>query len=102
MADHRILTGKKIWTWGSADSGNIWIEKLTDNDGQYMEFQFGLLETQQMPVQFIAPHYVNHFTHYWFPVNRLGGLSEANTEGALRVALLKAGVPIAADLNDQI
>ena len=98
VADHRIVSGRKIFTWGAADSGNIWIEKLTDNDGQYMEFQIGRLETQG-DRQFIAPHYVDHFTHYWFPVNRLGGLSEANTEGALRVALGKGGVRIAANVN---
>ncbi|HET7286288.1 MAG TPA: DUF5107 domain-containing protein, partial [Pyrinomonadaceae bacterium] len=55
VADHRELPGKKTWTWGTDDNGNIWIDKLTDGGGQYVEFQGGRFETQ-MEHQFIAPH----------------------------------------------
>jgi tetratricopeptide (TPR) repeat protein len=85
VADHREVPGKKTWTWGTADSGNIWVEKLTDKDGQYVEFQAGRYETQ-MEHQFLAPHRVEHFTEYWFPVDRLGGIDEANRNASLRVA----------------
>ena len=87
VADYRELPGKKTWTWGTDGSGKIWIDKLTDSDGQYVEFQAGRFETQ-MEHEFIAPHRVERFTEYWFPVNRLGGgFDEATREGALKVSV---------------
>ena len=87
VADHRELPGKKTWTWGTDDNGDVWIDKLTDGGGQYVEFQGGRFETQ-MEHQFIAPHRVEHFFEYWFGVNRMGGAwNEATREAAVRVAL---------------
>src|SRR5919206_1214691 len=89
VADHREMPGKKTWTWGTDEGGRIWIDKLTDKEGQehggqYVEFQAGRFETQ-MEHQFIAPHRVEHFTEHWFGVSRLGGgWSEATSEAALR------------------
>ena len=40
------MLGKKIWTWGTDPAGSIWVDKLTDKDGQYVEFQAGRFETQ--------------------------------------------------------
>ncbi len=86
VADHNELAGKKTWTWGTDPSGKIWIDKLTDNDGQYVEFQAGRFETQ-MEHEFIAPHRVEHFVEYWYPVHRLGGpFDEANAFAAVRLA----------------
>lgn len=85
VADHREVAGKKTWTWGTADSGAIWVEKLTDKDGQYVEFQAGRYQTQ-MEHEFFAPHRVERFTLCWFPVNGLGGpFVEATREAALRL-----------------
>ncbi|MFN7945477.1 MAG: DUF5107 domain-containing protein [Blastocatellia bacterium] len=85
VADHRELPGKKTWTWGNDEAGNIWIKKLTDNDGQYVEFQAGRFETQ-MEHEFIAPHRIEHFTEYWLPVNGLGGgFDKVTKDAALRV-----------------
>jgi tetratricopeptide (TPR) repeat protein len=87
VADHRELPGKKTWTWGTDDNGDIWIDKLTDGGGQYVEFQGGRFETQ-MEHQFIAPHRVEHFFEYWFGVNRMGGAwNEATCDAAVRVNL---------------
>jgi tetratricopeptide (TPR) repeat protein len=85
VADHRLLPGKKTWTWGTEPAGAIWIDKLTDSDGQYVEFQAGRFETQ-MEHEFLAPRTLERFTEYWYPVDRLGGpFSEATQNGALRV-----------------
>ena len=87
VADHRELPGKKTWTWGTDDNGDIWIDKLTDGGGQYVEFQGGRFETQ-MEHQFIAPHRVEHFFEYWFGVNQMGGAwNEATRDAALRVRM---------------
>ena len=85
VADHRELPGKKTWTWGTDDNGDIWIDKLTDGGGQYVEFQGGRFETQ-MEHQFIAPHRVEHFFEYWFGVNKMGGAwNEATRAAAVRI-----------------
>jgi len=85
VADHHELPGKKTWTWGTDEAGKIWIDKLTDNDGQYVEFQAGRFETQ-MEHEFIAPHRVERFTEYWFPLDKLGGgFNKVTKDVALRV-----------------
>lgn len=99
VADHRELPGKKTWTWGTDENGDIWIDKLTDGGGQYVEFQGGRFETQ-MEHQFIAPHRVEHFFEYWFGVNKMGGAwNEATREAAVRINLQdnRAAVSIAAN-----
>ena len=84
VADRHELPGKKTWTWGTDDAGKIWIDKLTDNDGQYVEFQAGRFETQ-MEHEFIAPHRVERFTEYWFPLDKLGGgFNKVTKDVALR------------------
>lgn len=97
VADHRDVPGKKTWTWGTDDAGSIWVEKLTDADGQYVEFQAGRYETQ-MEHQFIAPHRVERFTEYWFPLDKLGGgYDEVNRDIALHV--VRATPPVEFALN---
>jgi tetratricopeptide (TPR) repeat protein len=87
VADHRELPGKKTWTWGTDDNGDIWVDKLTDGGGQYVEFQGGRFETQ-MEHQFIAPHRVEHFFEYWYGVNQMGGAwNEATRDAAVRISL---------------
>ncbi|HEV8430271.1 MAG TPA: DUF5107 domain-containing protein [Pyrinomonadaceae bacterium] len=99
VADHRELPGKKTWTWGTDDNGDIWIDKLTDGGGQYVEFQGGRFETQ-MEHQFIAPHRVEHFFEYWYGVNQMGGVwNEATRDAAVKISLQgsRATVSIAAN-----
>ncbi len=87
VASRHELPGKKTWTWGTDDAGKIWIDKLTDNDGQYVEFQAGRFETQ-MEHEFIAPHRVERFTEYWFPLDKLGGgFNKVTKDVALRVVV---------------
>jgi tetratricopeptide (TPR) repeat protein len=99
VADHRELPGKKTWTWGTDESGRIWIDKLTDSDGQYVEFQAGRFETQ-MEHEFIAPHRVERFTEYWFPVNRMGGgFDEATRDAAANVRVEGARATVTLNAN---
>lgn len=99
VADHRELPGKKTWTWGTDESGKIWVDKLTDADGQYVEFQAGRFETQ-MEHEFIAPHRVERFTEYWYPVNRLGGgWDEATRDAALKVTVQNSRATVSVNAN---
>ncbi len=99
VADHRELAGKKTWTWGTDPAGQIWVDKLTDKDGQYVEFQAGRFETQ-MEHEFIPPHRVEHFVEYWLPLQRLGGpFDEANPFGALRLTTAEGRVRISINVT---
>jgi tetratricopeptide (TPR) repeat protein len=99
VADHRDLPGKKTWTWGTDEAGDIWVEKLTDADGQYVEFQAGRFETQ-MEHEMLAPHRVERFTEYWFPVNRMGGrLDEATRDAAANVSVEGARANVTLNVN---
>ena len=99
VADHREVPGKKTWTWGTDDAGSIWIDKLTEKDGQYVEFQAGRYETQ-MEHEFLAPHRVERFTENWYPVAGLGGgFSEATADAALRVTREGSKLQVAANVN---
>jgi len=101
VADHREMPGKKTWTWGTDDNGDIWVDKLTDGGRQYVEFQGGRFETQ-MEHQFIAPHRVEHFVEHWFPVNDLGGgWDEATQDAALRVKIQGSRAVITANVNSR-
>lgn len=101
VADHREMPGKKTWTWGTDDNGNIWVDKLTDGGHQYVEFQGGRFETQ-MEHQFIAPHRVEHFVEHWYPVNNLGGpWNEATPDVALRVNVQGSRAVITANANSR-
>jgi len=101
VADHREMAGKKTWTWGTDENGHVWIDKLTDGGGQYVEFQGGRFETQ-MEHEFIAPHRVEHFVEYWFPVNQLGGGWQAATRDmAVRVNYQGNSAIITANANSR-
>ena len=99
VADHREMPGKKTWTWGTDDNGDIWVEKLTDGGHQYVEFQGGRFETQ-MEHQFIAPHRVEHFVEHWYPVNNLGGgWDEATADMAIRITKKDGQAIVTANSN---
>jgi tetratricopeptide (TPR) repeat protein len=101
VADHREMAGKKTWTWGTDEAGSVWVNKLTDADGQYVEFQAGRHETQ-LEHEFIAPYRVEHFTEFWYPVEKLGGsFTEASADGALRVAREGGNLRITANFTSR-
>jgi len=102
VADHRELPGKKTWTWGTDDNGDVWVDKLTDGGGQYVEFQGGRFETQ-MEHQFIAPHRVEHFFEYWFGVQQMqGAWNEATRHAALRIKIQAGRASISIAANERI
>src|SRR5258705_4153690 len=95
------MPGKKSWTWGTDDNGDIWVDKLTDGGHQYVEFQGGRFETQ-MEHQFIAPHRVEHFVEHWFPVNNLGGgWDEATQDAAVRINVQGTRAAVTANVNSR-
>ncbi|HET7101268.1 MAG TPA: DUF5107 domain-containing protein, partial [Terriglobia bacterium] len=72
VSNYRKVPGKKFFTWGNSGDGNVWIQLLTDNDGQYCEIQAGHFRTQALR-NFIPPQSVESWNEYWYPVAKLGG-----------------------------
>ncbi len=85
-ADRRIEFGKKFFTWGTADEGMIWVDLLTDDDGQYVELQAGRFVDQSV-VEFMAPYQEVEWTEIWYPVSGIGGFQFANDLAATNCEL---------------
>ena len=93
-ANHDEMPGQKLWLWSQSDQGRIWEDHLTDTDGQYIEFQAGrqLVQyrednTNKNPIRKASfdPYASDKWTEYWFPVQAIGGISEASQKGVLNV-----------------
>ena len=76
--------GRKFWTWGTARSGLIWEDLLTDADGQYIEVQAGRLPTQG-DTWIFEPHLRESWEEYWYPVRKMKGFVNANAEAAVNL-----------------
>jgi tetratricopeptide (TPR) repeat protein len=83
-SDHRLDFGKKFFTWGTADEGMIWVDLLTDTDGQYVELQSGRF-VDQATFEFLAPFQKVGWTEYWYPLHGMGGFVFANEIGAVNL-----------------
>ncbi|NIO47960.1 MAG: DUF5107 domain-containing protein [Candidatus Aminicenantes bacterium] len=86
--------GKKFWTWGTAPSGTIWEDLLTDEDGQYIEVQAGRLLTQG-DAWIFEPHLIEEWDEWWYPLKNMHGFVKANPDAALNLELKEDGVFIA-------
>lgn len=85
--------GKKLWIWGLAQEGMIWENLLTDNDGQYIEFQAGKLFNQaadsstETPFKHkeFPPHDVDIMNEIWFPLKETKGMAAASEYAVLNL-----------------
>ncbi len=92
-APYEEMPGQKLWLWAQSRSGAIWEDLLTDDDGQYIEFQAGRLFNQYSPggddnpiakVDF-EPGRTDIWREIWFPVKKIGGITDVSTKGVLHV-----------------
>lgn len=81
-SDHRLHFGKKFFTWGTADDGMIWVDLLTDDDGQYVELQSGRF-VDQAAFDFLGAHENVAWEECWYPVSHIGGYQYANRHTAV-------------------
>ena len=87
------MPGQKLWLWALSRQGGIWEDLLTDTDGQYVEFQAGRLLVQYSPDEDVnpisqvgfEPGATDRWSETWFPVEQLGGLTDASRDGAMFV-----------------
>jgi len=89
VADHYIVRGKKLWTWGTAPAGRLWEKILTDGDLPYFEPQAGGYSDNQPDLHWIMPGETKVFSHFWFPTRDIGVFDYANLEGSLNLDLKK-------------
>lgn len=92
IADHHTSPGKKMFTWGDSEFGKRWCSNLTDNEDRYIELMTGNYTDNQPDFTYIAPGETKEFSTYWYPFNGLGGISNAETEGAVLLEEKLAGV----------
>ncbi|MGB8959196.1 MAG: DUF5107 domain-containing protein [Candidatus Aminicenantales bacterium] len=100
------MPGRKIWIWDLSRSGEIWVDLLTDKDGQYTEPQAGRLLNQSDHGDF-PPGAADRWRELWFPYRGIGPMTKASPEAALRASrtaeALELGFfalrPIADDLS---
>jgi predicted negative regulator of RcsB-dependent stress response len=108
------MPGQKLWLWALSREGGVWEELLTDSDGQYIEFQAGRLYVQYAPgadmnpvsqVGF-EPGATDRWSETWFPVEGIGGLSDASRDGAMSVTReegrLRVGINAFGNLTDTL
>ncbi len=83
-ADHRVLPGKKYWTWGKADYGQQRMAIMGHEDVEYVEVQSGPLATQS-DYEPLAPQSTVQWREWWYPVHGLGeGFEFATTDLAIQ------------------
>ncbi|MCD6201645.1 MAG: DUF5107 domain-containing protein [Bacteroidales bacterium] len=102
FCDYDEKPGKKLWIWGLAPEGMIWEDLLTDNDGQYIEFQAGKLFNQaansssKTPFKHkeFVPHDADIMNEIWFPLKETKGMVAVSEFGVLNTIQNKNAITI--------
>ncbi|RPH46051.1 MAG: DUF5107 domain-containing protein, partial [Planctomycetota bacterium] len=82
LGNHHVAPGKKFWTWGSGDHGQVWDELLTDSDGPELELMAGGYSDNEPDYSWLQPHRTKEVSHYFYPLREIGSLKSANLEAA--------------------
>ncbi len=85
IADRHIAPGKKLWTWGNSEFGRAWERNLTDADGPYIELMLGAYTDNQPDFSWLRPYESREFAHYWYPIQRIGPVKNANRRLAVNL-----------------
>ena len=85
VADHHVVPGKKLWTWGNGPRGRMWDKILTDDDGPYIELMVGAYSDNQPDYSWLQPYEVKSFAMYWYPFRDIGGVKNANLDAAVNL-----------------
>ena len=85
IANHHIAPGKKMWTWGHGDFGDMWCSNLTDENGPYIELMTGVYTDNQPDFTWIAPYETREFEQYWYPIRDIGDVVNATVDAAMNL-----------------
>ncbi len=94
VADHALVRGRKLWMFGNARDGKIFIDLLSDESADYCEMQTGPF-TLQSDYRLLHPGrmYVQH--DYWLPAANTGGFNHACREFVVKVDIINEKAVIA-------
>ncbi|MBC2606601.1 DUF5107 domain-containing protein [Pelagicoccus albus] len=84
VANKHLSPGKKQWTWGNHGFGWAWDRELTDEGGPYVELMAGVYTDNQPDFSYLLPYETKTFSQFWWPIQKLGPVQEANEEVAIR------------------
>jgi tetratricopeptide (TPR) repeat protein len=87
VANHWLVQGKKLWTWGAGPSGRIWETILTEGGGPYFEPQAGVFSDNQPDYHWMMPYEVKRAHDYWYPVRDTRGFHNASRDFAINTDL---------------
>jgi len=85
VSNHHIAPGKKMWTWGKGDFGEMWCSNLTDENGPYIELMTGVYTDNQPDFTWIAPYETREFEQYWYPIREIGDVKNATIDAAMNL-----------------
>ena len=85
VANHQQVGGKKFFLWGNNPESEVWEKMLTDADGQYLELMTGAYSDNQPDYSWIAPGEIRVFKQFWYPIRKIGGVKNANTDAAVNL-----------------
>ena len=94
VADHHIAPGKKLWTWGNSEFGYAWDRELTDSDGPYIELMSGVYTDNQPDFSWLQPYETKTFAQYWYPIQQIGPVKNANQRAAVNLEYSQARIKI--------
>ena len=87
VANRHIAPGKKQWTWGNHAFGYGWDRELTDTNGPYIELMAGVFTDNQPDFSYLAPYETRTFSQFWWPIQGIGPVQQANERAALRMVV---------------
>lgn len=87
VADRHVAPGKKQWTWGDHGFGHAWDRELTDTNGPYIELMAGVYTDNQPDFTYLLPYETKTFSQFWWPIQGLGPVQNANTRVAIRLVV---------------
>ncbi len=90
VADRTVVKGRKLWTFGNARDGKIFIDLLSDDRQDYCELQTGPFRLQS-DYRLLSPGDSHCQTDYWLPVAGTGGFNLACREFTAHINLGAAG-----------
>jgi tetratricopeptide (TPR) repeat protein len=86
VADPLIAPGKKQWTWGHAPFGRAWDRELCDDGAPYLELMGGVYTDNQPDFSYLHPYETKTFSQFWWPIQGIGPVVNANCDAAIRFA----------------
>ena len=101
VGDHNVVSGCKLWEWGTGPAGQMWDKILTDADGPYAELMVGAFSDNQPDYSWIKPGEVKSFTQMWYPIRELGGIKNANKNAAVNLELKDGKATLAFNATHQ-